>query len=66
MSDTFQRSCEHWSEESRYEMDHFYALASVDYKYLAEAVDWKKWLESRQAEVGPPAFEAFGCCLRLR
>ena len=52
MSETFQRSCEHWSEESRYEMDHFYALASVDYKYLAEAVDWKKWLESRQAEVG--------------
>jgi ubiquinone/menaquinone biosynthesis C-methylase UbiE len=33
-------------------MEHFYALASVDYKYLAEAFDWKKWLKSRQAELG--------------
>ncbi|MDC3347471.1 class I SAM-dependent methyltransferase [bacterium] len=53
MSDTFQRSCEHWSEESRHEMEHFYALASVDYKHLAEAFDWKKWLKSRQGELGP-------------
>ena len=52
MSDTFQRSCEHWTEESRQEMEHFYALASVDYKYLAEAFDWKKWLKLRQAELG--------------
>ena len=33
-------------------MDHFYALASVDYRYLAEAFDWKDWLETRQLEVG--------------
>ena len=52
MSDTFQRSCEHWSEASRPEMELFYALASVDYKYLAEAFDWRGWLEQRQAEVG--------------
>ena len=52
MSDTFERSCEHWSEASRAEMEHFYALASVDYKYLAEAFDWRGWLEKRQAEVG--------------
>ncbi len=52
MSDTFQRSCEHWSEAGRSEMDHFYALASVDYRYLAEAYDWKNWLEMRQADVG--------------
>ena len=52
MTDTFLRSCEHWSEASRNEMEAFYALASVDYKYLAEAFNWKKWLETRQAEVG--------------
>ena len=52
MSDTFQRSCEHWSEASRPEMEHFYALASVDYKHLAEAFNWREWLEKRQAEVG--------------
>ena len=33
-------------------MDHFYALASVDYRYLAEAFNWRDWLETRQAEVG--------------
>ena len=52
MSDTFQRSCEHWTETNRPEMDHFYALASVDYRYLAEAFNWRDWLETRQAEVG--------------
>ena len=52
MTDTYLRSCEHWSEASRTEMEAFYALASVDYKYLAEAFDWKEWLETRQAEVG--------------
>ena len=52
MKDTFRRSCEHWSEAGRLEMEAFYSLASVDYKYLAEAFDWKKWLEKRQAEAG--------------
>ncbi len=52
MTDTFVRSCEHWSEASRTEMEAFYALASVDYKYLAEFLDWKQWLEMRQARVG--------------
>ena len=52
MVDTFQRSCAHWSEAGRAEMNKFYALASVDYKHLAEAVDWKKWLEERQEIVG--------------
>lgn len=52
MSETFERSCAHWSEARRREMDHFYALASIDYRHLAEAFDWKSWLESRQADVG--------------
>jgi SAM-dependent methyltransferase len=52
-ADTFERSCDHWSEAGRQEMEGFYALASVDYRYLAEAIDWKMWLESRQKTVGP-------------
>ena len=52
MKDTFIRSCEHWSETSRNEMQNFYTLASVDYKHLAESFDWKKWLEIHQANVG--------------
>ena len=52
MKDTFKRSCEHWSEKSRNEMQNFYTLASVDYKYLAEKFEWKKWFEVHQANVG--------------
>ena len=52
MKDTFVRSCEHWSETSRNEMQSFYTLASIDYKHLAEKFEWKKWLETHQADVG--------------
>ena len=52
MPDTFQRSLDHWSEAGRREMEYFYALASVDYSYLAEAQDWIGWFEARQAEAG--------------
>ena len=52
MKDTFIRSCEHWSETSRNEMQNFYSLASVDYKYLAEKIEWKKWFEIHQSNVG--------------
>tara|TARA_B100000989_G_C19448922_1_gene430812 strand:+ start:86 stop:922 length:837 start_codon:yes stop_codon:yes gene_type:complete len=52
MKDTFTRSCEHWSEACRDEMDYFYSLASIDYKHLAERFNWKKWLENHQADVG--------------
>ena len=52
MKDTFTRSCQHWSETSRKEMENFYALASIDYKYLAEKFEWKKWLEMHQFNVG--------------
>lgn len=51
-ADTFERSCAHWSEAAREEMEQFYALASVDYRHLAEALDWKAWLEARQQAVG--------------
>ena len=52
MKDTFARSCEHWSEKSRDEMEDFYSLASVDYKYLAEKFEWNKWLGIHQNKVG--------------
>ncbi len=52
-TNTFQRSCDHWSESSRKEMEDFYTLAAVDYHYLAEAINWKTWLENRQKETGP-------------
>lgn len=52
MTDTFERSCEHWSEAGRREMEDFYALASVDYRHLAEALDWVDWLRARQARAG--------------
>lgn len=38
--DTFERSCEHWSDAGRDGMESFYELARVDYRYLAEAYDW--------------------------
>ncbi len=52
MKDTFARSCEHWSEKGRDEMESFYTLAYVDYKYLAEKFEWNKWLEVHQTNVG--------------
>ena len=38
-ADTFERSCEHWSDAGRDEMETFYELARVDYRYLAQAYD---------------------------
>ena len=52
--DTFDRSCAHWSEEGRTEMDRFYAIASVDYRYLAEARGWGDWLKAKQDGVRRP------------
>ncbi|MGF1508429.1 MAG: class I SAM-dependent methyltransferase [Myxococcota bacterium] len=50
--DTYERSCAHWSESGRDEMESFYALASVDYRYLAESRDWAAWLGHHQIRVG--------------
>ncbi|CAN0498997.1 unnamed protein product, partial [Laminaria digitata] len=52
IADTFDRSCDHWSEAGREEMEGFYALASVDYRHLAAAIDWTAWLEARQKAAG--------------
>ncbi len=45
-ADTFERSCDHWSDAGRDEMESFYELARVDYRYLAEAYDWVKAFQS--------------------
>ncbi len=50
MSDTFDRSCAHWSEAKRAEMDEFYALASLDYRELTSACDWASWLRSAETK----------------
>ena len=50
-----ERSLAHWSEAGRREMEDFYALAAVDYRELAAALDWRAWLEARQAEAGDRA-----------
>ena len=57
MADTFQRSLDHWSESGRREMEDFYALASVDYRHLAEAKNWKSWFEERQDQAGSRPLE---------
>ncbi|MEO0400603.1 MAG: class I SAM-dependent methyltransferase [Pseudomonadota bacterium] len=51
-ADTFERSCAHWSEGGRAEMERFYEIASVDYRHLAEARDWRAWLASKSETVG--------------
>ncbi|MEL6547819.1 MAG: class I SAM-dependent methyltransferase, partial [Myxococcota bacterium] len=52
MTDTFERSCDHWSEARRAEMDDFYSLATVDYDHLARSRDWTAWFESLQHQAG--------------
>lgn len=52
MSETFDRSLSHWSAEGRGNMEDFYALATLDYRVLAGARDWKGWFAARQARVG--------------
>ncbi|MEM8627929.1 MAG: class I SAM-dependent methyltransferase [Pseudomonadota bacterium] len=52
IADTFERSCQHWSEAGRKGMEQFYALASFDYVNLAGALDWPAWFEAQQAAVG--------------
>lgn len=48
MDDTAARSLAHWSEAGRTEMEHFYALAALDYEMLAGARDWPALLEGRR------------------
>ncbi|MBJ7471334.1 MAG: class I SAM-dependent methyltransferase, partial [Solirubrobacteraceae bacterium] len=52
--DTADRSLAHWSEDGRREMEAFYALARLDYRLLAEAVDWAGLLARLTAERTAP------------
>ncbi len=47
---TFQRSCQHWSEDGRKGMDAFYRLASLDYQLLAEQLDWGQVFQQLQGD----------------
>ena len=51
-ADTFDRSCTHWSEQGRAEMERFYEIASIDYRHLAESRDWRTWLAGRANAIG--------------
>ena len=55
---TFIKSCEHWSEHYREEMQSFYKLAGLDYFELANSLKWsgiflniKKKLDGRPLEI---------------
>lgn len=50
--DLLARSTAHWSEARRAGMEAFYALATDDYRHLAEARDWAGWLAEAQARAG--------------
>lgn len=60
-ADTFERSCEHWSAAGRAEMEAFYELARIDYRYLAEAFDWAGWFASRRAGGAPLRLADIAC-----
>lgn len=49
-ADTFDRSCAHWSANGRAGMESFYAHATVDYRYLADSIDWAALLVSLSAQ----------------
>ena len=52
-TDTFERSCRHWSEEGRAGMEAFYRLATIDYQLLAEQLDWGKFFNDLGQRCGP-------------
>jgi SAM-dependent methyltransferase len=52
-TDTFERSCQHWSEEGRAGMEAFYRLATIDYQLLAEQLDWGKVFHKLSRRFGP-------------
>ncbi len=53
--DTFERSCAHWSEQGRQEMENFYVLAVEDYRQLAVSFDWAAWLKDHERHAGERA-----------
>jgi SAM-dependent methyltransferase len=53
--DTFDRSCAHWSEQARQEMEDFYVLAVEDYRQLAISFGWAAWLKDHERRTGERA-----------
>jgi len=52
MRDLLARSSAHWSEAGRAGMEAFYALATDDYRHLAQARDWRALFDAAQARAG--------------
>jgi SAM-dependent methyltransferase len=50
--DTAARSLAHWSEEGRREMEAFYALARLDYRLLADALDYPELFRAVRERAG--------------
>ncbi|WP_084630098.1 class I SAM-dependent methyltransferase [Patulibacter americanus] len=53
-NDTAARSLEHWSEDGRRGMDAFYALAHLDYRLLAKALDHPRLFREVRERAGNP------------
>lgn len=60
-ADTFERSCDHWSDAGREEMEAFYELARVDYRHLAEAYDWAGAFRSLADRTGEARLADIAC-----
>ncbi len=52
-TDTFKRSCRHWSEAGRGGMEAFYRLAATDYRLLAEELAWLPVFQELAQRYGP-------------
>tara|TARA_B100000963_G_scaffold359630_1_gene387513 strand:- start:1865 stop:2713 length:849 start_codon:yes stop_codon:yes gene_type:complete len=57
MTQTFLKSCEHWSEHYLEEMHNFYKLAGLDYLELANSVNWAAVLLKIRQKVNVDALE---------
>ena len=60
-ADTFDRSCEHWSDAGVDGMHNFYTYATADYAHLAKAVNWPALLASLADEQGQIALADIAC-----
>jgi SAM-dependent methyltransferase len=60
-ADTFDRSCAHWSADGRDGMDNFYTYATVDYRHLADLIDWPALLTSLSQQTGALQLADLAC-----
>ncbi|MFT5420151.1 MAG: SAM-dependent methyltransferase [Candidatus Endobugula sp.] len=60
-TDTFERSCAHWSEDGREGMDNFYTYATIDYGHLARRIDWPALLATLSKQTGTLQLADLAC-----